>query len=72
VLLRDDKHLQPVDNPIALVRKDKDSRDLNAVLRSVNAKLDAKSVDQMTLRVFNEQLDPATVVADWLKAERLT
>ncbi len=71
VLLEDDKGLQPADNPVALVRVDKDTGDLNAIIESVNAKLDSDAYNEMALKVFNDKEDPATVVTEWLESEDL-
>lgn len=72
VLLKDDKGLQPADNPIALVKKDKATKDVVAILDSVNAKLDSAAYNEMALKVFNDKEDPATVVTDWLQSVGLT
>jgi osmoprotectant transport system substrate-binding protein len=71
VLLEDDKGLQPADNPIALVRKEKVTPDLTAVIESVNAELDTEAYNEMALKVFNDKEDPADVVAEWLESENL-
>src|SRR3954452_2569439 len=39
VLLKDDKGLQPADNPTALIRKEKASDDVKKIIDAVNAKL---------------------------------
>ena len=72
VLLKDDKGLQPADNPIALVRKQKATAEVKTILGSVNAKLDRAAYNEMALKVFNDKEDPATVVTQWLKDNGLT
>ena len=72
VLLKDDKGLQPADNPIALVRKQKATSEVKSILGSVNAKLDRAAYNEMALKVFNDKEDPATVVTAWLKDVGLT
>ncbi len=72
VLLKDDKGLQPADNPIALVRKQKATAEVKTILGSVNAKLDRAAYNEMALKVFNDKEDPATVVTAWLKSVGLT
>ncbi len=67
VLLKDDKGLQPADNPIAVVRDAANSAELDDVIRSVNAKLTTDAYNEMALRVFNDKEDPATVAGDWLR-----
>jgi osmoprotectant transport system substrate-binding protein len=71
VMLEDDKGLQPADNPIALVRADKDTPDLNSVLESVNAELDEAAYNEMALKVFNDKEDPADVATEWLESVNL-
>jgi len=72
VLLKDDKGLQPADNPIALVRKQKATAEVKTILTSVNTKLDRAAYNGMALKVFNDKEDPATVVTAWLKQVGLT
>jgi osmoprotectant transport system substrate-binding protein len=72
VLLKDDKGLQPADNPIALVRKQKATSEVKSILGSVNAKLTRAAYNEMALKVFNDKEDPATVVSAWLKDVGLT
>jgi glycine betaine/choline ABC-type transport system substrate-binding protein len=68
----DDKGLQPADNPIALVRKQKATAGVKSILASVNAKLDRAAYNELALKVFNDKEDPATVVKDWLQQVGLT
>ncbi len=72
VLLKDDKGLQPADNPIALVTKDKATKGVVDILESVNSKLDTAAYNEIALKVFNDKIDPATAVADWLQKVGLT
>jgi osmoprotectant transport system substrate-binding protein len=71
VLLKDDKGLQPADNPIALVRKNKATQDLMDIVATVNAALDSAAYNEMALKVFNDKEDPADVVTEWLESEDL-
>jgi glycine betaine/choline ABC-type transport system substrate-binding protein len=71
-MLRDDKGLQPADNPIALITKDRATAELIAVIKSVNAKLDSKAYREMSLKVLNDKEDPSVVVKQWLKDNKLT
>lgn len=71
VLLKDDKGLQPADNPIALVRKDVNSAELDRLITSVNDKLDTKAYNEMTLKVQNDKEDPEQVAKAWLQQEGL-
>jgi osmoprotectant transport system substrate-binding protein len=72
VLLEDDKGLQPADNPIALVRKQKVDDELTSIIEEVNSALDLEAYNEMALKVFNDKEDPADVVADWLERENLS
>lgn len=72
VLLKDDKGLQPADNPIALVRKQKATAEVKTILTAVNTKLNRAAYNEMALKVFNDKEDPATVVTTWLKDVGLT
>ncbi len=72
VLLKDDKGLQPADNPIALVAKSKAKPPVVKILGTVNAKIDPAAYRQLALKVLNDKQDPATVVADWLHRVGLT
>jgi osmoprotectant transport system substrate-binding protein len=72
VLLKDDKGLQPADNPIALVSKPKATTEVKTILTSVNTKLDRAAYNEMALKVFNDKEDPSTVVTAWLKDVGLT
>jgi osmoprotectant transport system substrate-binding protein len=71
VKLRDDRGLQPADNPIALVRTDQVTKDLTAAIRSVNARLDTAAYRSMARRVINDNEIPATVVKQWLEDTKL-
>ncbi len=72
VLLKDNKGLQPADNPIALIRKPKATTEVKAVIKTVNTKLDSAAYNEMALKVFNDKEDPSTVVTAWLKEVGLT
>jgi osmoprotectant transport system substrate-binding protein len=67
VLLEDDQGLQPADNPIALVRRSSVTPELRSIIRSVNAELDTAAYNEMALAVFNDKVDPADAVSDWLQ-----
>jgi osmoprotectant transport system substrate-binding protein len=72
VLLKDNKGLQPADNPIALINKPKATTEVKAIIKTVNAKLDSAAYNKMALQVFNDKEDPSTVVTAWLKDVGLT
>jgi osmoprotectant transport system substrate-binding protein len=71
VLLKDDKGLQPADNPIALITKDKATPEVKAIVTSVNRKLDTAAYNKLALQVTNDKEDPSTVVTAWLKKNGL-
>jgi osmoprotectant transport system substrate-binding protein len=72
VLLKDNKGLQPADNPIALINKPKATTEVKAIIKTVNTKLDSAAYNKMALQVFNDKEDPSTVVTAWLKDVGLT
>jgi osmoprotectant transport system substrate-binding protein len=72
VLLKDDKGLQGADNPVVLVKQDKNTPELDATLNKVSAKITTKQYRKMTLAVQNEKKDPKDVAATFLKDNKLT
>lgn len=71
VLLKDDKGLQPADNPTAIIRDDKASDDVVRIIDGVNAKLTTDEYNTMALAVFNDKLDPKDVAAKFLSENGL-
>jgi osmoprotectant transport system substrate-binding protein len=71
VLLTDDKGLQPADDAVAVWRTSVDSSNLDAVIKSVDAKLDTAAYNEMALKIFNDKQDPSTVAKDWLSSNGL-
>jgi osmoprotectant transport system substrate-binding protein len=67
VLLKDDKGLQPADNPTALVRASKATPDVKRILDAVNAKLTIDAYNKMATGITEEKLDANTVAATFLK-----
>jgi osmoprotectant transport system substrate-binding protein len=66
VLLKDDKGLQPADNPTAIIREDKADDDVVRIIDGVNEKLTTDEYNTMALAVFNDKLDPKDVAAKFL------
>jgi osmoprotectant transport system substrate-binding protein len=66
VLLKDDKGLQPADNPTAIIREDKASDDVIRIIDEVNEQLTTDEYNEMALAVFNDKLDPKDVAAKFL------
>ena len=67
VLLKDDKGLQPADNPTAVIKSAKATPAVKKVIDDVNAKLTTDEYNKMALAVFNDKLDPKTVASTFLK-----
>ncbi len=58
VLLKDDKSLQGADNPVVLVKQDKNTPELDATLDKVSAKITTKQYRKMVLAVHERQGRP--------------
>jgi osmoprotectant transport system substrate-binding protein len=71
VLLKDDKGLQGADNPLVLVREDKNTSDLDKAIDRVSAKITTKQYRKMTLAVQDKKQDPADVAKQFLKDNKL-
>ena len=72
VLLKDDKGLQGADNPVVLVKQDKNTPELDAAIDKVSAKITTKQYRKMTLAVQNDKEDPADVAKAFLKSNKVT
>jgi osmoprotectant transport system substrate-binding protein len=72
VLLKDDKGLQGADNPVVLVREDKDTRALNKILNNVSKKVTTKAYNTFSLAVSEDLEDPADAAEAFLKKNKLT
>src|SRR3954452_1482750 len=70
-LLEDDKGMQPADNPVFLIRKDKATTATMKTLNAVSAKLTTAAYNKMSLDIQNEKQDPADVAAAFLKKNGL-
>ncbi len=71
VLLTDDKGLQPADNPVFLISKDKATPATMKILNAVSAKLTTAAYNKMSLDISNNKEDPATVATAFLKKNGL-
>jgi osmoprotectant transport system substrate-binding protein len=71
VLLKDDKGLQPADNPVFLLRDDKSSAATRKILDAVSAKLDTKDYNTMSLDISEKKEDPSDVAAEFLEKNNL-
>ncbi len=71
VLLRDDKGLQPADNPVLLVREDVASASTMSVVNSVAARISTGEYNKMSLAISRQDQDPTEVAARFLADQRL-
>jgi osmoprotectant transport system substrate-binding protein len=71
VLLTDDKALQPADNPVFLISKDKATAGTMKILNAVSAKLTTAAYNKMSLDISENKEDPATVATAFLKKNGL-
>jgi len=71
VLLTDDKALQPADNPVFLISKDKATPATMKILNAVSAKLTTAAYNKMSLDISENKEDPSDVAAAFLKKNGL-
>ena len=71
VLLTDDKKMQPADNPVFLIKKDKATTATMKTLNAVSAKLSTAAYNKMSLDISENKEDPADVATAFLKKNRL-
>lgn len=71
VLLRDDKGLQPADNPVLVIRLDKVTKQVQKAVDAVSAKLTTAAYNKMSLDISEKKQDPADVAAAFLKKNKL-
>ena len=69
--LADNKHLQPADHVLPIIRKSVDTPAVAAALNAMSAKLTTEQLEHLNLKVGVSH-DPAAVAAQWLKTEGLT
>ena len=71
VLLKDDKGLQPADNRVFVIKKDKANAATLKVLNAVSAKLSTAAYNKMSLDISENKEDPSDVAAAFLKKNGL-
>jgi osmoprotectant transport system substrate-binding protein len=71
VLLKDDKGLQPADNPVFLISKDKGTAATMKILNQVSAKLSTAAYNKMSLDISENKEDPSDVASAFLKKNGL-
>ena len=72
VQLQDNKHLQPADHLIPLIRIAVDKPGVAKALNGMDALLTTEALEKLNIDVNVDHMDPATVAANWLKSEHLT
>jgi osmoprotectant transport system substrate-binding protein len=72
VALTDNKHLQPADHLIPVIRTSVDSAKVAAALNKVSAKLTTDQLSKLNIEVNDNNESPSTVAQQWLQAEGLT
>lgn len=71
VLLKDDKGLQGADNPVVLVRKDKDTKALNKILNNVSKKITTKAYNKFSKAVNIDLEDPSDAATTFIDDNNL-
>jgi osmoprotectant transport system substrate-binding protein len=72
VELVDNKHLQPADHLIPVIRKSVDNSTVSSALNALSAKLTTVQLSDLNIKVNVDHDEPATVASQWLKTEGLT
>jgi osmoprotectant transport system substrate-binding protein len=71
VLLKDDKGLQPADNPFALIRESKASDDVKRIVEAVSSKLTLEAYNKMSTSIDADKIDPKEAAQTFLKENGL-
>jgi osmoprotectant transport system substrate-binding protein len=71
VQLTDDKHLQPADYLIPVIRKSVDTAAVAAALNGLSAKLTTDELSNLNIKVTVSHDDPGTVAQQWLQQNHL-
>jgi osmoprotectant transport system substrate-binding protein len=72
VELTDNKHLQPADHLIPVIRKSVKDATVSRALNQLSAKLTTVQLSDLNIKVNVDHDDPATVAKQWLTTEGLT
>jgi osmoprotectant transport system substrate-binding protein len=67
VLLKDDKGLQPSDNPIALIRQSKATQEVVDTINAVNAAMTLEAYNKMSTSIDVDKIDPVEAAKTFLK-----
>lgn len=68
VILADDKHLQPADNLVPIVKTSVNTPQITELLNAISAKLTTKDLQYLNAEVDIERQDPSDVASNWLKS----
>jgi osmoprotectant transport system substrate-binding protein len=71
VALADNKHLQPADHVIPVIRKSVDTPKVASLLNKVSAKLTTAQLSKLNIQVNDEHVSAATAADDWVKQQGL-
>lgn len=69
--LTDNKHLEPADYMIPVIRKAVDTSAVAKPINAVDAKLNTSQLEKLNIDVSSKHQPPATVASNWLKSEGL-
>ncbi|HEY7948682.1 MAG TPA: ABC transporter substrate-binding protein [Acidimicrobiales bacterium] len=72
VELVDNKHLQPADHLIPVIRNSVDTPTVSTALNNLSAKLTTVQLSNLNIKVNVDHDDPAAVATQWLRSEGLT
>jgi osmoprotectant transport system substrate-binding protein len=71
VQLQDNKHLQPADHLIPVIRKSVELPGVAKALNAMDAKLTTEQLEHMNIDVNVDHQTPAAVASNWLKSQHL-
>src|SRR2546429_59265 len=71
VVLTDDKHLENADNIVPVIRKDKDTPQIDTILNAISAKLTTQEMLNLNKQVDISQQDPTAVAKSFLDSNSL-
>ena len=72
VELTDNRHLQPADHLVPLIRKSVDTPAVAKVLNALSAKLTTEQLERLNIAVNDRHENAAAVAAQWLRTQHLT
>jgi len=71
VQLIDNKHLQPADYLIPVIRRSVDTPAVAAALNAMSAKLTTQQLSELNIKVTVDHDSPSSVASQWLRSEHL-